>query len=381
MLIRKKILFCLLHGLFLTAFVLFWLFCGFFTGEDKLELKWMELTRRSLFHLDPKPVHSMAFIDVSGAKDLISDGKTPEKIVITDRCKLAAFIHNLNESHAGYKYILCDIFFIGRSNGDDSLSKVLSQTKNIVLAAQMNENRAVEPPIFDGRYGVVAYTAEDETFLKLKMYYGDTAQSLPLAMFDDMYKPLLRKKWFLHINDELFFNVQTIFWRIRPYDWQTAHNFSLYPLEHLVNLPPSVGAWQEFFHDKIVVIGDFQSDMHHTVLGDMPGAVILTNAYLSLANKDNQVTIGWVLYLIGCFTLLSWFSFYYQPGIRRAVVTFLAKYPSLKFIRRVAGYAACLYLIAIGSYILFHVFINILVLTVYFSLLNKKIIRKIIPVS
>jgi hypothetical protein len=150
--------------------------------------------------------------------------------VITDRAKIAAFIHNLNESNAGYRYILCDVFLTGRSRSDDSLDKALSQTKNLVLAAEIREDKTPDRPLFDARYGIVSYTAEDETFLKLKMYYNDTLQSLPLVMFSDLHKPILRKRWFLQINDGIFFNAQTILWRIRPYDWEQAKNFSLYPL-------------------------------------------------------------------------------------------------------------------------------------------------------
>jgi hypothetical protein len=149
----------------------------------------------------------------------------------------------------------------------------------------------------------------------------------------------------------------------------------------MANLPASSEALRDLFHDKIIVIGDFKTDVHHTVIGDIPGAVILTNAYLSLVNKDNQVTIGWVLYLISSFTFLSWLAFYYQPAIKRTIVAFTKKYPLLKYAQKFIGYACCLYIIAIGSYLLFHVFINILVLTVYFSLLNKEFIRKLIPAS
>lgn len=381
MIIMKKISICVLHGLLLTALTLFWQYYGFFTSEDKLELKWAELIRRSFFHADPKPLHSIAFVDISGARTLVPNENGFGTTMITDRAKMAAFIHGLDKGNAGYKYILCDVLFTDSSKDDDSLRKAFSQAKNIVVAAEINEDRTIIKPRFGIHYGVVSYSAEDETFLKLKMYYKDTLLSLPLAMYSELYKPSIDKTWFLHINDEFFLNTQTVLWRIRPFDWEKSSHFPLYPLELMANLPPSSDAFKDLFGNKIIVIGDFKTDMHHTVIGDMPGAVILLNAYLSLVNKDNRISTGWFVYLIGAFTLMSWLSFYYQVNIRRKMASFFSKYDSLKYLKRFIGYASGLYLIALGSYLLFHVFISILVLALYLSFLNNAFIKKILATS
>jgi len=380
----KKMLFCILHGGLLCGFVLIWLCYGLFTEEDKLELKWTELIRQELLHIDPKPRHAFVFVDVSGAKSLIDNEKASGMTVITDRVKLARLINELNDAGT-YRYILCDVFFSGESRRNDTLQKddsllrdAISRTSRMVVAAQMDKKDGLQRPLIGGNFGIVTYAAEKGTFIKYPMLFRDSLFSLPLTMFRDLYGPGIKKKWFLHINNEMVLNDQTITFRIRPFDWEQDHNFSFYTLEALLRLPKGSDPFKEWFRDKIVVIGDFVNDQHETVIGEMPGPLIPVNAYLALWYKDNRITLPWVLYLVAAFSVLSWVSFFGRAGMEKRVDIWAGRYKALRFISRLFGYGFVLYVIAIGSYLLFHVFINVLVLTVYFSLFDRQLVKKIL---
>jgi hypothetical protein len=383
----RRIAWSILHGLGLCCFVLFWLYHGYFTDEDRLELKWTELIKRELLHWDEKPRHSIVFVDVSGAKELIPAEKdTADRELITDRGRLARLIGCLNSEKIKYRYILCDVFFQGHSPEDSQLNSSLRHCRDIILAAEMDDSHHLLKPIFDIHSGIVSYLAEDGDFIKLNMIGTDSLASLPLIMFCDLHHQTFKKGIFMTLDNAHFLVKQTIDLRIRPYDLSEGRDFALYNINNLLSLTKSPAALDDLLDGKIIVIGNFKDDKAGSVIGDMPGPLMLTNAYLSLEYKDNRISIAWVLYLLTTLSLLSLATLFYREKWMRLEATFLQRHPTLQLTAKFLGYATCLYAIALGSYLFFHVYINILILSLYFSALDElrktnKPAKKLKPVK
>src|SRR5690606_9435943 len=59
----------------------------------------------------------------------------------------------------------------------------------------------------------------------------------------------------------------------------------------------------EFYKDKIIVIGDFRNDIHKTINGQMPGALILLNVFNTLKQGEHIVSKGWFICMLCAFTV------------------------------------------------------------------------------
>lgn len=61
----------------------------------------------------------------------------------------------------------------------------------------------------------------------------------------------------------------------------------------------------EQIKDKIVVIGDFYSDVHRTYVGKQPGSVICMNAYYALLRGEHYISIPFQIFLFFVYAFLT----------------------------------------------------------------------------
>ena len=87
----------------------------------------------------------------------------------------------------------------------------------------------------------------------------------------------------------------------------------------------------EQIRDKIVVIGDFNNDVHRTYLGFQPGSVICLNAYYALQRGEHRVNYLFTLFLFFVYTGIAMLmlngrsidSFFKNPWLK-AMASFFA---------------------------------------------------------
>lgn len=350
---------------------------------------------------------TFVFIDVSYSKKLIS--KDNGKQDITDRyllAKLFRIIHRLNNPQ---KFILCDIIFEDSSSDDALLTKEIKKVDNLIIPYKIAEDEELSNfslPINVHR-GFVEYTAADTsgTFLRyhlIKRMNGHYYKSIPLRMYEEIHHVTFEPRILLSkIENKFSLNTLVV-------DFRVQNNIPYHRLSELVahnkdgNLFYSVQDINEMIKDRIVVIGNFSDqDMHETIMGDKPGAIILINTYLSLVHGENFVSSYFLLFLFSCYTMISYNIFCYKNFTDRKTVgktiaklkdisvttknlaLFLIKKINLseRIIEKVSKlrwryFTYPIFLTTIFSLFLilfFHVYINILIFGSYLAILESVV--------
>ncbi|MEM9338127.1 MAG: CHASE2 domain-containing protein [Bacteroidota bacterium] len=354
-----------------------------------MELEGMELTAEDLALFD----------DEEGVNAL--SGFSQGTQVITDRSVLARFFAILNKNPNNHRYILCDILFENPSDHDLLLKEQLKKLPNVLIPFWEDENDVLQYPLFDVTSGLATYTAVDNYFIKYQLM-DDTLKTMPLVMYEALHQQQLRKKGnlFYQMNDRSVFNNFILNLRVRTDDvikeggtyhpnyWKFfGATLDLYSDEEILELTKG----------KIIVIGDFEdttNDYHQTLAGDMPGPLILLNAYLALVAGDNIIRDGLYLILFMGFFLISIELFHpddllkngytrltnWLQGLLKKIKTrnvllkslIDAADKQLKFIdsindtvKKLPTYMGVLSIISIAAYLLLNNHINIFYLSLY----------------
>ncbi len=173
-----------------------------------------------------------------------------------------------------------------------------------------------------------------------------------------------------------YLNSTTVDCQIRNNDlFQTNEVSRVYSLTDLMTLLSyqDSKANQELIQNKIIVIGDFENDIHKTAIEPMPGVLILLNIFLSLVNAQNSITPLWVLYLFASFTVLSYFSFY-GAGIKMQKLVDLIEDIVVAFFGKALGKElinfGLLLTFSLISYFLFDKTIEIIALSLWLTVME-----------
>ena len=143
---------------------------------------------------------------------------------------------------------------------------------------------------------------------------------------------------------------------IGDYKYDTSpFGISLNIGEMLFDMEANPGNYADFFKDRVVIIGNFEEDMHATPVGKMSGPVLLANIYLSLLNRQHEVSLGFFLTLLVVFSGISYVALY--KGIPEIKFNFKFLFSSyvVKFIRGYVSYFGCMFLLSILVLIIFNV--------------------------
>ena len=142
------------------------------------------------------------------------------------------------------------------------------------------------------------------------------AKTLPLVMYEDCngIKSKVRASG-------LWYHLKYIPYSIYPryfFDQESMKTYEM-PLKTIVKFldMPDTVFYNNFFKNKIVIIGNFSTDMHITPVGRMPGSIIIFNTFLTLEAGYHLYSWGWFLYLLIALSFLSYFEFYYKPSRKK----------------------------------------------------------------
>ncbi len=289
-------------------------------------LKWQSAVKHTTFlgkHYKSKyGLNDILFVDVSNEKTILTDSSSLRNLVVTDRNMLDSCFKMINIT-GGYKFVLCDIGFETPSPYDSSLAVTIHSMDHIGFPFDLSDigNRQVRwlnsIPGGPVQYSYISNNEHlSDELLKFRLVAADGQKSLPLFMAESTEGIRLASKGdFLRFDHKscYYLNNITVDCQIRSNDLlQTNEVSRLYTLTDFNSLLSyqDSKANQELIQNKIIVIGDFENDMHKTSIELMPGALILLNIFLSFVNAQNSVTFLWVLYLFTSFAILSYFSFY-----------------------------------------------------------------------
>jgi hypothetical protein len=341
--------------------------------------------KKSLLGIDPKPSKDdFLFVNIGydiETIDLQDEYEFPlGKQVVTDREVLGKFLQVLNQNPT-YKLLFLDIYFDTPTAKDSLLGAELKRSKNTLIARYIQEDTLVSKSVFEAPSGIINFLGVNgDDFFRYKVIFNDSLKTIPLRMKEELSgKKFTGGSFFYRRADKFacYLNNFTLDFRIRPYDLLEREDKYM-----LVNLGRDLLQLKESdIHDlvkgRIIVVGDFvDRDKHNTIFGQMPGSLIITNAYLALQAEDNKITLLYLLFLFSGFFVLSMFIFSPTDKLKNYLDKVFPHSRAIQWILSYLTYATYLTLMALLSYILFNMHMNIIFISVYAKIMDWLVEKK-----
>lgn len=286
------------------------------------------------------------FVNVGYDKQVIDAQVSPlesGRMVITDRKVLLDFL-NIAE-HADYKYIFLDIRFEKgfETAYDSALFAKIAGMRDIVCAHHYEPLKDEKGNQYNGfeiadsallpkcAYNDYYTTVLSSNFTRYA-YLQEGRPSIALRMYQDIDGKTVRQHGLLYCNDGTLCEncpyipikggVSAVTDTVT-----TAQYYNLGPF--LMTLPE-----QQLIEDmkgKIVVVGDFDEDIHDTYMSMQPGPYLTYLAYKYLAQGNNKVSIPVLIFLIPVYFLIVLYALLQRP-IKNLFLRVLAAFISYSLI-------------------------------------------------
>ena len=365
------------HALGLVVLTLFSLQLAFTSNDEIALIKVFSLFRQRLFvrAYQPDPDRFL-FINLAYDKALVEKKDENDFPVgnqsITDRQKIARLLHILNQSPAGPLFLVIDVRFEDKSSQDSSLVYEFARTRHYLVSYHAPYKSAPALPVLPAQAGLSDFELTREgDMVKFSSVQADTARTTPLLMYQHLYGKTYRQGWLADwMGNEMCHNGFILQYRVRV-NADSLKNNSPYHYAHLgelLTLPPT--EIQHLARNRIVILGDFEDlDVHSTLFGELPGPVILLNAFLALEQGDNRLPLYFILLIFTGYWLLS-----YRCFARTRAKPWLQGLPLPEEIKRVLSdflwYWLSLTALSILTYLLFNIPLTIFFTALYFQLLG-----------
>lgn len=351
---------------------------------------------KSIFFKPDKSTIDFLYIDTS--KNLEIETQDRLEIARTDRKELLKALDLLYQNKDKYKLILLDIVFDRLQPKDSAISSqlqqridALSRSGKIVLTDKIIYGEVVPNPFKSNVHGVAFYDKSmDDAFYRFvltRKINSNTYKQTPLLCHEIMHAKNASPSFFCDIiyrygrNGGLYQNIFVPEFAlsyadihsgdsgIGNQDSQTVVNANLYYLD-LFN--SNYDDALSDHHQAVVIIGNFENDIHYTTVGRLPGSIILANIILSLENNVNKISILYLLFLIVSFSLVSYLTFYFLPFEEEYLARFKKKnyYFVVSFVVERANYFA-LFIATLVGIIFFNCYLFILFTVTYLYILKK----------
>lgn len=294
----------------------------------------------------------------------------------TDRALLLDFLERLAEE-PDYRAVVFDLDLSRLAiEGRDSvfvaqnkrLAALLARMERVVVAQTVDDDGSLLPLIdsaLEHKSGVVPYV---RTFLETEVVavplisHGHPSLPLKLAQVTDGVR-MTRWGPFFRWNGKLCHK------RVFPMDYTGNFESSVGEVQRYENLGSDIMAYPELIsvrtEDRIVLIGDFENDVHDTYVGAQPGSVILYNAYLSALDGHHCLPWWWRLSLFVIYFILSFFLFRKGAKVERE-----QRSRFLRFIVLLLGYTALFWPLKVIAFSMLHIDYNIVLPEMMFVLFN-----------
>ena len=265
----RALILILTHTVWLFFLTYLLQFVGYTRAEETGFFKWFNIFKHNVFRFDQKPFYDQfIFVDISKDPEIVKDtGLNTGKVVIADRKLLTTFFDTLADHPKDYRFVLCDLAFDYPSPEDFSLSSALEATKKLVIAQSVNEEEMPVPSLFKVNSGVTSYAKNNNSFVKLPLFFKDTIASLPVKLID-LESPgrFTQVKGFTFDNNKLIFNTIIPDFYYRTIDIgkeaNSDHPANLILLHEMLT---DADWFNDYLKGKYILIGD-STELHDTYL-------------------------------------------------------------------------------------------------------------------
>jgi hypothetical protein len=361
-----KWLISIAHAFLLLLLSAFWMNSDYTYGDERMLIQWSSIFKRVVLNIDEDPPKDdYLFVNLAYEKALIplEDGMGNE--VITDRAQLARFFSILKRNRQPTRFVLCDVFLKGRSEYDSLLEASLSGLENVVFPIHRAEDGSMETLDLKVPHAIADYRMASGGFVKFRLVQSDTLKTAPVYMFERLGGHNIQSNNGIYRdNGKVSLNSVIIDYQIRGHELFEQGEYPVVNLSELLMLPEEVVV-QDFLKNRVILMGDFNADVHETVFGSMPGTLILLNVYLTLKDGHHLITWYWLLFIIAGYAFFTRLMLFPEDDN--------ARIRNIKWVGPLLGSAMYLSALSIISYLLFNIHIQVLVLTLYINLVRYVI--------
>lgn len=351
------------NAIVLLVLTAFWLNTNYSYGDERLLVQWSSILKRVILNIDEDPPkEDFLFINLAYEKALIPTEDGLGREVITDRAKLAQFFAILRKHQNGVKFTVCDVFLKGESENDSLFASNIKDIKNVVFPNHHTEDGTPDQLSVEVPQAIADYKMASGGFLKFKLFQDEELSTIPVYMYEKINGKKIADTGRLYREGEhLSFNSVIIDYQIRSHEVFEQNEYPVVNLSELLLLPEEVIVG-DFLKNRIVLMGDFQNDVHSTILGSMPGTLILLNAYLTLAKGYHLISWTWLSFILTGYLIFSRLMLF--PAEPKHQLQ------SSKWLGPLLGSITYLSILSILSYLFFNIHIQVLILTLYITLLR-----------
>lgn len=295
---------CLLALLMFVVFIIYNNSNFSIPGEEELTTK-VQVLDEMILPGRFKPPYDFVFVNVGKDLELIKDDEGGDN-VITDRAKLGSFLKLLADSNR-HQFLLCDIVF-DMPSPEDSLFRENSKGLTRAVFPKHFGDSGIVPSIFPLPMFLADYHTNTGKFNRFRLIYQDSEKTIPVAIHEQLQGANYRKRWGIDFCDKkLYLRAISPKYYIRQYDLAESKRYPNFNLGELLILQNEPSFYNKFLRNKFIVVGNFETDVHDTPVGKMPGSLILLNTYLSLLNGNHQFSFGWIATMLLIFFLISFY--------------------------------------------------------------------------
>lgn len=266
------------------------------------------------------------FIDMSRSSALLEDQTGTH--VIADREKLDTLLQLLHKTTNPDQIIVCDLYFDLASEKDWQLQSDMSSFPNLLSTVKTDWFGNITPNVLRaGTSGTTGFKPLRTPFMifsnsmfKFHLTDNNCVKTIPVLMYErvnHLHAACLGDA--LKMGDVWFFNTILINEELGRGIPKAVYEDQVMPLQTVLK---GVKAGREDFiaqlrRKKFIMIGDYEANAHHTTFGDKPGTMILFDIFLSLQQKENMMSVGWLIMTVTFLTLLIYNRFYYIKFLKR----------------------------------------------------------------
>ena len=359
------------------------------------------------------------FINVSYDLQLVPENpKRPADgyVAITDRQKLLRFLQKIERDSINYKYILMDIRFEKgyETEYDDSLYAQIHRMPRLVIASHQKDDHGEMYEIADSilldKCGMSDYNQYSiVTNFSRYTFLQAGKPSIALKMYDELnHQETSVKQWrnrpvyfadgYLCINSPMMFLSGTVL-SFEDYmmmqaaieaerlqngletgmEAETAkldskHGDYYFYLnlggDFVNNEVRKDKKWNGDLENKVIVIANFEDDLHDTYVGKVSGAYITWMAYQFLRNGNHLLSWGFLLMHFFCYMVMYWLILMINILARNSRYADNEKAQRrLSWLRWISSFGL-LYLLTIALYHFMHFRFNMEVPLLILSFLN-----------
>lgn len=346
--------------------------------ENLEPLYWSEYLVDNLFHkkIDRSDV---LFVNVSHDKDIAKESYSNGNLIgttdITNRSTLLKFLQLLAKSN-NYEYVFLDIRFEDgiTTPTDSALFNQISRMRNICYSRHSDietlDNIASNKAVINNAAATALTSFTRYQFLQK----GE--ESIPLRIFqetDSLHRTIHRYGLFYTFDGKLCYNSPFL---CIPEDFYDGHDVNgeqnYYDLGPILLNPELVD--EEMIEcltdNKIIIVGDFDNDVHDTYRGRQPGSYIIYLAYKSLVDMRHVVFWPYVILMLFVYSIISFSiitkkNIFIMLGFDRFIKSKIGL-----FLLDMVGYSLILTIINIITYIAFGMASNVVLPSIVFAILT-----------